>query len=29
MTIRIIPQDSLEKSDLMTAETIPPLLFPG
>ena len=28
MTIRIIPQDRLEKSDLMTAETIPPLLFP-
>ncbi|MEI2605800.1 formate dehydrogenase accessory protein FdhE [Erwinia aphidicola] len=28
MTIRIIPQDQLEKSDPMTAATIPPLLFP-
>ncbi|WP_338492876.1 formate dehydrogenase accessory protein FdhE [Erwinia aphidicola] len=28
MTIRIIPQDQLEKSDPITAATIPPLLFP-
>ncbi|MBJ3814353.1 formate dehydrogenase accessory protein FdhE [Shimwellia pseudoproteus] len=29
MSIRIIPQDQLEKSDKRTAEMIPPLLFPG
>ncbi|WLS78965.1 formate dehydrogenase accessory protein FdhE [Erwinia pyri] len=28
MSIRIIPQDQLEKSDKKTAEQIPPLLFP-
>lgn len=28
MSIRIIPQDQLEKSDKRTAEVIPPLLFP-
>ncbi len=28
MSIRIIPQDALEKSDKRTAEVIPPLLFP-
>nr|WP_024966322.1 formate dehydrogenase accessory protein FdhE [Pantoea sp. IMH] len=28
MTIRIIPQEQLEKSDKTTAEMIPPLLFP-
>ncbi|WP_034949101.1 formate dehydrogenase accessory protein FdhE [Erwinia oleae] len=28
MSIRIIPQDELEKSDRKTAEMIPPLLFP-
>ncbi|MDW8844949.1 formate dehydrogenase accessory protein FdhE [Erwinia sp. MMLR14_017] len=28
MSIRIIPQDQLEKSDQKTAEQIPPLLFP-
>lgn len=28
MSIRIIPQDQLEKSDKRTAEHIPPLLFP-
>lgn len=28
MTIRIIPQDRLEKSDPTTAASIPPLLFP-
>ncbi|MDY0972250.1 formate dehydrogenase accessory protein FdhE [Siccibacter turicensis] len=28
MSIRIIPQDQLEKSEKRTAETIPPLLFP-
>lgn len=28
MSIRIIPQDQLEKSDKSTAVTIPPLLFP-
>ncbi|ELY4676604.1 formate dehydrogenase accessory protein FdhE [Cronobacter turicensis] len=28
MSIRIIPQDQLEKSDKHTAEVIPPLLFP-
>lgn len=28
MTIRIIPQDPLEKSETKMAETIPPLLFP-
>ncbi|WP_034918086.1 formate dehydrogenase accessory protein FdhE [Erwinia sp. 9145] len=28
MSIRIIPQDELEKSDRKTAEIIPPLLFP-
>ncbi|KGT95126.1 formate dehydrogenase [Erwinia typographi] len=29
MSIRIIPQEQLEKSDKKTAESIPPLLFPG
>ena len=28
MSIRIIPQDQLEKSEKNTADTIPPLLFP-
>lgn len=28
MSIRIIPQDELEKSEKRTAEVIPPLLFP-
>lgn len=28
MSIRIIPQDQLEKSEKHTADTIPPLLFP-
>jgi FdhE protein len=28
MSIRIIPQDQLEKSDKTTAEQVPPLLFP-
>ncbi len=28
MSIRIIPQDQLEKSEKNPAETIPPLLFP-
>lgn len=29
MSIRIIPQDELEKSEKRTADMIPPLLFPG
>lgn len=28
MSIRIIPQDELEKSEKRTADMIPPLLFP-
>lgn len=29
MSIRIIPQDQLEKGEKTTAEMIPPLLFHG
>lgn len=29
MSIRIIPQEQLEKSEKNTAEQVPPLLFPG